>query len=267
MTRGNIRRPPVNDLKRYEKFGWDYQWVNPLSDDEVNWHLAWARRTGGPVLALACGTGRLLCRLAAAGFDVTGVDLSKAMLRMARANAAEMPPATRKLLRFRQADMCRFDLGRQFKLIFIADNSFREAKTRADLLSCLRCIRKHLAPGGRVLITERRFNPALFPGGRRSFGWSAPLANPQTGEMVSRRGEMALCAGGRRMRGMFVYKTTLADGAERVEECPFSAPMLLKQEYLDLFAKAGLRAEVFRAYREVPDDGKEPMLCFVCSCR
>ena len=39
-----------------------------------------ARRFGGPVLELACGSGRLLAPLAQAGLDVTGVDSSPAML-------------------------------------------------------------------------------------------------------------------------------------------------------------------------------------------
>lgn len=30
------------DLARYEKFGWDYPSVNPLTEDEVRWHVDWA---------------------------------------------------------------------------------------------------------------------------------------------------------------------------------------------------------------------------------
>ena len=54
----------TDQLKRYELFGWDYPIQAPLSDEEVAWYLKFARETGGPVLELACGTGRLLCRLA-----------------------------------------------------------------------------------------------------------------------------------------------------------------------------------------------------------
>ena len=38
------------DLKRYERFGWDYESVNTLTDEEVSWYRKWAGRTGGPVL-------------------------------------------------------------------------------------------------------------------------------------------------------------------------------------------------------------------------
>ena len=59
-----------------------------LVDDpgDLDLYLALAERTGGPILELAVGTGRLAVPLAAAGDRVTGVDLDPAML--ARAAAA-----------------------------------------------------------------------------------------------------------------------------------------------------------------------------------
>jgi SAM-dependent methyltransferase len=252
------------DLKRYELFGWDYESVNTLTDEEVSWYEMWARRTSGPVLGLACGTGRLLCRLAEAGIDVTGVDLSDTMLSLARKNMAKLPPTARKRIRLIRADMANFDLGEQFGLVFIADNSFREQKTRRGLLSCVNCVRCHLKPGGKMLITERRFDPSLYPKGQRSFGWSQPQPHPETGELVSRRGEIRLSRNRKRISGKFIYKTTHPDGSETIEECPWSAPMLNKQEYLDLFARAGFDAQTFVGYKETPDDGKNRILCFVC---
>ena len=140
--------PIYPDLKRYELFGWDYEWHSPLTDEEVSWHAMWARRTGGPLLGLACGSVRLLCRLAQAGFDVVGLDLSDTMLGLARKNLAESPPSVRKRVRLVKANMTNFDLACRFGLIFIADNSFRELRTRKELLACLRCLRRHLEPNG-----------------------------------------------------------------------------------------------------------------------
>ena len=61
-------------LKRYELFGWDYEHHCPLSEQEANWYKRFLRKTGGPVLELACGTGRLLTCLAKEGCDVVGID-------------------------------------------------------------------------------------------------------------------------------------------------------------------------------------------------
>ena len=61
-----------------------------LSEDpgDLDLYLALAARSGGPILELAVGSGRLAVPLAAAGYDVTGVDLDPAMLGRARAAAA-----------------------------------------------------------------------------------------------------------------------------------------------------------------------------------
>ena len=267
LTMKNTATAANPDLKRYDLFGWDYEIHSPLDEREVAWHEAWAKRAGGPLLGLACGTGRLPCRLAEAGFDVTGLDLSHTMLQFARKNIARLPTTARKRIRLVQADMASFDLDRQFGLIFIADNSFREQKTRRELLSCLRHIRRHLQPGGKLLITERRLDRSRFTGRLRTFGWSDPIADPRTGESVSRRGEVRLSRDGRRASGKFVYKITRADGSETIEECPWSAPMLQKREYLALFDRAGFRTQTFADYRETADDGKAPILCFVCTAR
>src|SRR6266566_6998533 len=55
---------------------------------DLDLYLALAARTGGPILELAVGTGRLAVPLAAAGWDVTGVDIDEAMLARARSAAA-----------------------------------------------------------------------------------------------------------------------------------------------------------------------------------
>jgi SAM-dependent methyltransferase len=48
--------------------------------DDLDLYLALAERTGGPILELAAGTGRIVRPLAAAGYQVTALDLDPAML-------------------------------------------------------------------------------------------------------------------------------------------------------------------------------------------
>ena len=51
-----------------------------------------ARREGGPVLELGCGTGRLTMPVARTGARVVGVDRSRPMLAFATVRRAEAPP-------------------------------------------------------------------------------------------------------------------------------------------------------------------------------
>jgi hypothetical protein len=160
--------------------------------------------------------------------------------------------------------MADFDLGRRFGLVYVADNSFRELPTRRQLLSCLRCIRRHLRPSGYLLISERRLDPTLVVQGRRSFGWSRPMIDPRTGRRVSRRGEVRLSRDHKRVGGVFVYRTTSPNGRTETDACRWEGPALHTDEYLSLFAKAGLTARAYAGYCDEADDGHSRMLCFVC---
>jgi len=73
---------------------------------------AYAQRTGGPLLELGCGTGRLLIPFARADYAVTGVDSSAAMLQIAE-EARDSPdllkqaPVTTRRSRFDEATAAR----------------------------------------------------------------------------------------------------------------------------------------------------------------
>src|SRR5262245_24530402 len=74
------------------------EFTNPaLYDAENHWgaaddfYLALAQQVGGPVLDVACGTGRLAHAMAQTGLHVTGMDIMPAMLERARAVAPQLP--------------------------------------------------------------------------------------------------------------------------------------------------------------------------------
>jgi SAM-dependent methyltransferase len=98
----------------------------------------------GPVLELACGTGRLTNALAASGIEVTGLDLSEAMLRRARQKARRLGVAPA----FVRGDMRSFAVGRRFGLVLLTCSSLSHMISHADVLAVLRRVRAHLAPGG-----------------------------------------------------------------------------------------------------------------------
>jgi len=103
-----------------------------------------ARETGGPVLELGCGTGRVLLPIAREGLACTGLDASRAMLDVLR---AKDPPPNLRLV---AAPMQAFDLGAErFRLIFSAFRPLQHLYSVEDQLACLAAVRRHLAPGGR----------------------------------------------------------------------------------------------------------------------
>jgi SAM-dependent methyltransferase len=149
-------------------------------DGDVEFYLAQARKTGGPVLDLACGTGRVALPLALAGFAVTGVERSPEMLAIARAKQRASGLAT---LKFVRGNMSYFQLGRRFALTIVAYRAFQHLLTAKEQRACLECVGQHLRRGGRLLV--HLFDPKLescAPG-------SKLLSNkrPQAYDPVSRR--------------------------------------------------------------------------------
>ena len=102
------------------------------------------RQAAGDFAELACGTGQLTVPIAAAGLPITGLDLSAPMLNIARERAAAAGVSVEHSL----GDMRNFDLGRKFKLIFIARNSLLHLHSIEDFMGTFAAIRRHLTPGG-----------------------------------------------------------------------------------------------------------------------
>jgi SAM-dependent methyltransferase len=116
--------------------------------DDIPFYVGLARRAGGPVLEVACGTGRVHLPLLQAGADADGFDLHAGMLEVLRRKAAALGLAPR----VRQADMRDFTQPRRYALVLIPFRAFLHNRTIADELRTLRCCREHLEPGGRLVL-------------------------------------------------------------------------------------------------------------------
>ena len=140
--------------------------IEDNSDTGIAFYTALAQETGGPVLEIACGTGRVSIPIARLGFAVTGLDIVPGMLERARSKSAGLPT------RWVEGDARTFDLGEQFRLIFLTGNAFQAFLTRADQEALLERVRAHLHDEGLFAFETR--NPrwanlnARPTGGRRT---------------------------------------------------------------------------------------------------
>lgn len=134
------------DARQYDAF-------NAPGADDTAFYLAEAKKARGPVLELACGTGRLTLPLKKAGADITGLDVAAPMLALARAKAA----AAGLKIPFVRADARRYAPRRRFALVFMAFNSLQLFARRADLEGLFSSVRRCLAPGGKFVFDV--FNP------------------------------------------------------------------------------------------------------------
>jgi SAM-dependent methyltransferase len=127
-----------------------------LSEDpgDLDLYLALAGRTGGPILELAVGSGRIAVPLAADGHEVTGVDLDPAMLDRARAAADAAGATTARRLTLVRGDAreIRLPAAASFRLAFVPLNSLFLMGSRADQSAVVATLAEHLAPDGLAVV-------------------------------------------------------------------------------------------------------------------
>jgi SAM-dependent methyltransferase len=135
----------------------DYDQIAPFYDvehahfdEDIDLYMNFAELRGGPLLELACGSGRLLLPLAHAGYEVTGVDTSAAMLDLAR-QALETEGVAARCTLARQ-DMCALRLEKKFHMAFIALGSFGHVIQRKAQQQALAAIRAHLTSSGTFIL-------------------------------------------------------------------------------------------------------------------
>jgi SAM-dependent methyltransferase len=106
-----------------------------------------AKAQGQPVLEVGCGTGRVTLQLARDGVNIVGSDLSAEMLEIAHQKSANIPN-----VHWVQSDMRSLELNERFGLVVIPGHSFQFMLTPEDQLTCLEAIKRHLLPGGVLVV-------------------------------------------------------------------------------------------------------------------
>lgn len=115
--------------------------------EDVGFYVEEAVASGGPVVELACGTGRIAVPIAKAGIHVIGVDGSAGMLEVAREYAA----AEGVELDLRLGDMRRPPVEERVPLVLIPFRSLLHMTSDGERLRALRAARDLLLPGGRLV--------------------------------------------------------------------------------------------------------------------
>lgn len=105
-----------------------------------------AAETGGPILDVGAGTGRVSLDLARAGYEVVALDLDAELLAALRERAADLPVTTA------QGDARSFGLARRFPLVAAPMQTVQLLGGPEGRAAFLRCASAHLTPGGLLAI-------------------------------------------------------------------------------------------------------------------
>jgi ubiquinone/menaquinone biosynthesis C-methylase UbiE len=105
------------------------------------------KTSGNDLLEVACGTGKHAQYLKN-DFSILATDVNAGILKVARANVTGV--------KFRQADMINFNLGKRFDVVLCLFSAIGYVKTYANLRKTFRSFARHMKTGGLVIIDPWR---------------------------------------------------------------------------------------------------------------
>ena len=171
------------DLGRIEEYYLDARQYDAENDDyvlDIPFYVERAKRAGGPVLEIACGTGRVTLPIAREGIEVVGLDVAPAMLARLRGKAA------REGLRISliEADCRDFALGREFPLIICPFSAMQHLYDHPSLESFLERIQTHLEADGLFLFDVFNPNVEILSSGGGARARIFTYTDPESGAAV-----------------------------------------------------------------------------------
>jgi len=109
------------------------------------------------IVEFGCGTGRVATGLSQMGYNVTGVDISRDMLREARKKAAGLNNKPN----FIKADIIKVNLRNKFDMLLCLGNTVPLIFKLPDARRLFRNIARHLRPGGTLIIQQLNYDKIL----------------------------------------------------------------------------------------------------------
>lgn len=254
--------PDASGYESYQFIAEFYDYVAPYRDrQDVSFFVEAAVESGGPVLEVGSGTGRVLIPTARAGINIVGLDLSAHMLSVCRQNLQKEPIEVSERVELIQSDMRKFELKRSFPLITLPFRPFQHLLTPEDQILCLGSIYSHLDMGGRLILDL--FNPSLEALTRDNLGeefGDEPEFTTPSGHRVIRKHKIVA-------RDLFnqinhielIYYINHPDGRQERLVHAFPMRYLFRFEAEHLLLRCGFQLEnVFADYDKRPYESQYP---------
>ncbi|HUH01331.1 MAG TPA: methyltransferase domain-containing protein, partial [Kofleriaceae bacterium] len=164
---------------------YDYEYRRRRADLRFYRELALELLGGpGPILDLACGSGRLTVGLLRDGHTVLGIDLSPAMVARCRERLEKLGRAARARGSVEVGDARTFEVASRFPLIVMAFNSLEHLYTRTEVAACFQRVRDHLTPDGRFVFDVQNPNLRWLARDPRRRWARSKFRHPTTGDLL-----------------------------------------------------------------------------------
>ncbi len=239
-----------------------YDWEHADFTDDVEMYTAFARRTGGPALELACGTGRLVLPMARRGIPVVGLERSWAMLRIAHSKLQQAGPLPGRVWLV-QGDMRRFKFRRRFSLIVLSLDSFALLTERADQIATLEHVRQHLDHRG-LLVMDVSNGNQVCPEEGEQVVHSLTRRHEESGSLVTKWGVLRVDPARQVFHYLFFYDQVPPGGLVSRNAVEVELRYFTRSELELLLERAGLDpVEAYGDYGLSPFRAGSPRLIMV----
>jgi SAM-dependent methyltransferase len=220
----------------YETLARFYDLEHTDLNADLVFYLHYAQGAAGPVLELGCGSGRLLLPLAQAGIDLTGVDLSPAMLALARKKLGGR-------VELIEGDMCTLALPGRYALAIVSINSFMHLQTTAEQLAALGNIARHLQPGGRLIVDLPPGDELFHQDADARLTLERQFVDPATGHQIMKQVVSRIDWATQRQKVIHIYDELLPDGTLKRTVVPMTLRHVFRYELALLLDKSGYTLE------------------------
>ncbi|MDH3728009.1 MAG: class I SAM-dependent methyltransferase [Myxococcales bacterium] len=160
MADSKDRRPRSTGSEAHYSDGRYYDQTYRRRRQDVRFYTDLAIESGGPVLELGVGTGRVALSIAKKGIEIVGVEPVAPMLEQAEENVRRLAPTARDRIELRQGDLRKLRLRRRFPLVIAPFHVWNHLYTRGDIEQGFRTVRHHLRRGGRFAFDVLLPDPA-----------------------------------------------------------------------------------------------------------
>ncbi|MCU0463750.1 MAG: class I SAM-dependent methyltransferase [Anaerolineae bacterium] len=221
-----------------------YDAENTDKDDDIPFYLELAEENPGPILDIACGTGREVFPLARAGHTIDGIDIEPAMLERAEA-VLDREPKLRKKVKLYQGDVRKDNALPQnhYGLTIVPYNGMMHFHSQEDQLAVLRNLRRWTKDGGLLVLDLPNAGDVYGTEDTDALIFERTFLEPETGHLVMQQSVSMLDRTAQILRVTWIYDEITGDGTLKRTFAPLTLYYYFYSEMRLLLAAAGFEVE------------------------
>jgi SAM-dependent methyltransferase len=233
---------------------------------DLPFYVDLAKRIGGPVLEIGCGTGRVLLPTARTGIQIHGVDNSIPMLQVLRKHLEQDPREVQDRVSISEGDMRSFRLEQKYPLVTIPFRPMQHMYTVEDQAAALKTAAFHLVKNGilafDVFYPKFEFLDAGIGQEKLELEWPVPSRPGTTVRRFFRKDSIDKI--NQTFSGTFFFRTYEGERLVQEETEPLKMTYYTYPHVRALFLLAGLEVvEQYGSFKKTPLDNAATEMIFV----